>query len=551
MTEHIAPLAVAERKRLGSFYTPDSLSTVLTEWAITSPNNLILEPGFGGCGFLTASMSRLAAVGCPTPAKQIFGCDVDPRAYEFLRARVAIDDPVVQFPNIDFMTSRAKVTWPHLFDVVIGNPPYVAYQQLSKSQRAAYRLTLLAHGCTDISARASLWAYFVGHALSHLALGGRAAWVLPGSLLQANYAEPLKKHLAGHFSEVTMLHVHERLFQSVGAAEETVVLLANGYRSGCAKDGEVRFASFPTIDALQKHLQRGNPGAHKPDLSRSLPESALKHRLLKPQPLGSFLHARIGLVTGDNPFFVLSDAEVRAHRLPKSALHGVLARPSASPGLSYDADDHLRARLAGHRVNLVAAKKFPTKGGPLKRYLDAYPEEKLTSVSTFKKRKDWFNPVDKNVPDAFWPVMRDEGPRLILNYANKHCTNTLHRIFFSAGVGSTQRKAICIALQSTYAQLSAEIVGRSYGSGVLKHEPRDVENIKIVLPSTYTKGSVGRVFAAIDRAMRSGEHDLVRNLADNFVFGAMSRISPKYVRKLRRHVERMRFMRSPRSLKRI
>jgi adenine-specific DNA-methyltransferase len=550
MTVHIAPLAVAERKRLGSFYTPDSLSTVLTEWAITSPNDLILEPGFGGCGFLTASMNRLIAVGCPTPARQIFGCDVDPRAYEFLRARIAVEDPMVQFPSMDFMASRAKVTWPHLFDVVIGNPPYVAYQQLSEDQRAAYRSTLVAYGFIDISARASLWAYFVGHALSHLAPGGRAAWVLPGSLLQANYAEPLKRHLAGHFSEVTMLHVHERLFQSVGAAEETVVLLANGYRSGHAT-GEVRFASLSTTDALQKYLRRGNPEAKKLDQSRNLPESTLKHRSLKPQPLGSFLQARIGLVTGDNPFFVLSDAKAKAHRLPKSALHDVLARPSASAGLSYDADDHLRAGLAGHRVNLVATTKFPTKAGALKRYLDAYPEEKLTSVSTFKKRKDWFNPLDKNVPDAFWPVMRDEGPRLILNYANTHCTNTLHRIFFNAAVSSSQRKAICIALQSTYAQLSAEIVGRSYGSGVLKHEPRDVENIKIVLPSTYTEGSVGRVFAAIDRAMRSGKHDLVRNLADNFVFGATPNISPKYLCKLRRHMERMRFMRSPRSSKRI
>jgi hypothetical protein len=113
--------------------------------------------------------------------------------------------------------------------------------------------------------------------------------------------------------------------------------------------------------------------------------------------------------------------------------------------------------------------------------------------------------------------MRDLGPKLVLNPQKLHCTNTIHRVFFKQGLAAIQRKQIAICLQTSYAQLYAEICGRSYGSGVLKHEPRDVEQIRIPWPKSPDAGHTRDTFTLLDMALRSGKNQEAMDIADNYV----------------------------------
>ena len=65
------------QKMLGAFYTPPALSDILVEWAVRNADDRVLEPGFGGCGFIESAFKRLAKLGASDPGSQIFGCDVD------------------------------------------------------------------------------------------------------------------------------------------------------------------------------------------------------------------------------------------------------------------------------------------------------------------------------------------------------------------------------------------------------------------------------------------------------------------------------------------
>ena len=68
-----ANLSTLDRKRLGAFYTPDTLSKLLCDWAIRSPDDTVLEPSFGGCSFLVSSYDRLQELGSKTPAEKVYG----------------------------------------------------------------------------------------------------------------------------------------------------------------------------------------------------------------------------------------------------------------------------------------------------------------------------------------------------------------------------------------------------------------------------------------------------------------------------------------------
>jgi adenine-specific DNA-methyltransferase len=61
--------ALAERRILGAYYTPERLSQMPSDWAIRAPDDTVLEPSFGGCGFLATARTTLARLGCANPVR--------------------------------------------------------------------------------------------------------------------------------------------------------------------------------------------------------------------------------------------------------------------------------------------------------------------------------------------------------------------------------------------------------------------------------------------------------------------------------------------------
>jgi hypothetical protein len=52
-------------------------------------------------------------------------------------------------------------------------------------------------------------------------------------------------------------------------------------------------------------------------------------------------------------------------------------------------------------------------------------------------------------------------------------------VTFKGTVTKANQRAVCLALHSTYSQLSAEFEGRQYGSGVLKLEPSEAKRLRV------------------------------------------------------------------------
>lgn len=211
-----APLSA--RRKIGAYYTPKTVTDVLAEWAVRTSQDLILEPGFGGCGFLESCASRLSAIGSPDGGARLHGCDVDPHAFRFLHKLFGATEAYGNFVLGDFLALNGDAFASKRFDVVIGNPPYVRHHHIVGQQKLralAIRNELL----PALNRQASLWAYFVLHAERFLKTDARAAWILPSSFLHAYYARTLSEHLQAKFAEVRVFALQERIFESEGAAE--------------------------------------------------------------------------------------------------------------------------------------------------------------------------------------------------------------------------------------------------------------------------------------------------------------------------------------------
>ena len=75
---------------------------------------------------------------------------------------------------------------------MIGNPPFIRYQDFSGEARARSRTAARRAG-VGLSNLASSWAAFAVHAALFLRPGGRMGLVLPAELLSVNYAAQVRR----------------------------------------------------------------------------------------------------------------------------------------------------------------------------------------------------------------------------------------------------------------------------------------------------------------------------------------------------------------------
>lgn len=378
------------------------------------------------------------------------------------------------------------------------------------------------------------------------------AWVLPGAALQADYASSCRDYVGEHFDRCAAIVVHERLFLEEGADEETVILLADGHRRE-PTGGTIELGEAQTLKELGELIDnwsagrwQGNRSGVSP-ASLSLTPGDLAHFQTLAgddacRTLGTYAKVQIGIVTGANFFFVLPRSALKAAGLREADCSPILSKFRQAPGLTFSKEDHEAALAKGERGLLVETSNVEVDRRVV-NYLATFDIDRLEAIGTFRKRRIWHRPCDGKFPDAFLPVMHHDGPRLVLNALGRNSTNTVHRVYFHETASVADRKLVAISLLTTFSQISAELVGRRYGSGVLKHEPRDAERIELLMPAIGAD-LIDRAFEQIDAHLRAGNAAAASQTADELILGQAG-VDALGLRNLRHALAGMRQRRRP------
>ncbi|MFX0208598.1 MAG: hypothetical protein ACFFDT_21630, partial [Candidatus Hodarchaeota archaeon] len=243
---------------------------------------------------------------------------------------------------------------------------------------------------------------------------------------------------------------------------------------------------------------------------------------------GELAAVQIGIVTGDNKFFVINEEEKKNNSITDSSVRYILAKFGVSSGLSLLIGDLDNAKKRNERCLFVDTSRMRKTSRTLLEYLSTYPEDKKQNNRTFKKRLLWHRPDYGIIPDAFFPYMHHAGPRLVLNEAEITSTNTIHRVFFNK-MSRHKKRLAAISMLTTFTQVSAEIEGRCYGSGVLKHEPSEAKEILLMMPSHLGTKEVNEKYKQIDHLLRKNKLEEARYLADQFVFDRSIKLHGKEI----------------------
>ncbi|MBU9558866.1 N-6 DNA methylase [Burkholderia multivorans] len=464
----------ALRKERGAFFTPDEITQFVSNWAIRTSGDAVLEPSAGDAAFLVAAVRRLRELTPDVVARPVVdGVEIHAHSARVAQQRVQEAGGKAQIRHSDFFTVDPEP----VYDAVIGNPPYIRYQGFSGESRARAREAAL-RGGVSLTGLASSWAAFTIHSAMFLKPGGRLGLVLPAELLAVNYAAPVRRFLFNRFRDVQLVLFDEQVFPEAEA--DVVLLLADGYLEGPAQHATIRQSKNAAELASLGAGLIWTPADPAAKWTSSLIDPVAIEPLDKLLQRGIFTNLEtwgdttLGIVTGNNKYFTLSPQRVKELGLRRKEL-----LPLSPPGSSHlrglSLSKAMLAKLGreGHATYLFYPSDPPSPEAAA--YIDDGHRTGVDTAYKCRIRKTWYQVPLVPPADLLLTCMNADTPRITANDARARHLNSVHGVYLNESCRELGRELLPLASLNSVTLLHAEMVGRAYGGGILKIEPKEAD----------------------------------------------------------------------------
>lgn len=498
-------------KLRGGYYTPEKISEFIVNWGLRAATDTVLEPSCGDGSFLGAIVNRLHALGATKAqiSKAVIGVELD----ENESAKSAQYGTTVICD--DFFTYYDKsIDEKKQFDVIVGNPPFIRYQNFEEKYRKVAFSLMNKHGFHP-NRLTNIWLPFLLLACKALKPGGRVGMVIPAELFQVDYAAEARQFLSSYFNRLTLITFKRLVFDDI--QQEVVLLLGE---RGSTQQG-IRVVELEGLPDLIEQGQKcfENAEVKKLDHSKdkwvkyylSNAELELLNRLNSDPRISdatSLYEVNVGLVSGENDFFVVNQDTVNEHNLQDSVVP-IISRAEQVKGIRLNADDYANLVTAGKKVQFFAPGNLDVEEltDVQVKYIKWGEEKGYNRNYKCRIRPKWYHVPQTWCADAFLIRQANLYPRMIINDTRTLVTDTLHKVRFLDGVSG---EAVAAAFLNTYTFALSETIGRSYGGGVLTFEPGEMRKIRIPMQMANHL-DVGK----IDAWQRNGEIQRILEYTDD------------------------------------
>lgn len=425
------------------------------------------------------------------PKRNIVGIDIDPSAGP-------ADHWATTVRGVDFFTWTRSFN--RRFSKIIANPPYVSVRKLHPTLQAS--LQQIDTKNPAFSKRSNYWCAFLASSLRLLEQGGDIAFVLPAAWEYASYAKGLRQEVLQSFRTVETHRSLKPLFADV--QEGCVVLIAKSFQG-------------------KPEPSRSYVHADSTELIKALSDGVPRERLLikkhyvtraKTRAFGEVFNIRIGCVTGDAGYFLLTEEERRDHGLPLSSVLPVVTRARQLTGAQIGFGDWDRLRVEGERVWLFRPDRLALRSRGVQDYLALGKKQCNLSSYKLRNRKPWYLVPDvKTDAVGFMSGMTKSGPWLCMrSMRNLSATNTLYVIHETKRMTMAERSAWALSLLSSPVRQQFHSIVRRYADGLPKLEPHEVSSLRLPEPKLFPEAIA--VYSKAINALLSGQEVVAIKLAD-------------------------------------
>lgn len=504
------------QKLRGGYYTPKKIARFLCNWAITENTQKILEPSCGDGNFIEEAILRFKELGVDKEGLKGRIKGVELIEEEAIKAKLRAKKlgvhatTIVNSDFFQFLNSNGI----DRYDAVLGNPPFIRYQNFPEEHRELAITMMRDLGLTP-NKLTNIWVPFLVISASLLNPNGRLAMVIPAELFQVKYAAEPRVFLSNFFDRITIVTFKKLVLKDI--QQEVVLLLCE---KKTTKNKGIRVIECEHLDDLEAINFKKTNGSNVKLIDHSTEkwtkyflsqkEINLLKRLKNDKRVllcGDIMDVDVGFVTGRNEFFVMKESQVEKWNLEKHTIP-VVSKSIQLKGITFSAQDFKENSKAEQATYLFIPpnKEFKDLPQECQKYIKYGESKSFHTGYKCRIRKHWHITPSLWSPDGF--VLRQVGdyPKLVINETNASSTDTVHRVRFKMDV---DKNLVALSYLNSLTFAFSEITGRSYGGGVMTFEPTEIEETRI--PALK---NISVDFDEIDQLLRLREIGKVLDIID-------------------------------------
>jgi adenine-specific DNA-methyltransferase len=468
-----------KKKVTGSFYTPNFLASFIVERiksVLSQCNKLtVLEPSVGNGSFVDV-LSNITFTG---KTKKIYLKAIDINRKEINNLKKREEKCIIaEYINKDFLTYSKNDTTE--YDLIIGNPPYIKKNRLSKNQINSC-LQIFKQANLSEKAFKNIWAAFLVRSVKLLADKGILALILPAELLQVKFAEGLRSYIKNEFKRIEIYTFSKLMFECKG--QNTIILI--GYKKSTEQG--VYCAHISDISQIEKN----DVFLEKKELIQTIGIKWMHHTLSSDElvllnnikesleRIDYYSNSKPGIVTAANNYFIINAETENKYNLYQYTRPIIQKGSFVSSFIIFDKIDYDKLCASGKPTKIICLTENELKNLDEKANFYLAKGESLNIPMRYKcgLRSHWsIIPNISTPPTAFFFKRIHFVPKLLKNTANVLVTDSAYKIEILDGFDIN---SFIFSFYNSLTLTFAELDGRYYGGGVLELTPSEFKGLPL------------------------------------------------------------------------
>lgn len=401
------------------------------------------------------------------------------------------------------------------FDVIIGNPPYIRFDNLDAAKQSAYK----SRYCT-FSERCDIYVPFFERSMSLLSKRGVLSFICSNRFVRSSYGRRLRKMIGDSFHVALYLNMeHTQPFETEVSAYPAIFVLdrrmgretysgeistlddgvLERYRTGIAKSCLSKFdhwygdgAAWVTTDCTVRSMM-DNVASSFPTIEES----------------GAGTRIGIGVASGADDIYVAPQLSVEVESdclLPLVASEDIRdGRIEWNKRYMFNPYDNQDDR------QMLNLERFPRASAYLNRHA-----EKLKSRYCAKKHPDtWYRTLDRikystlRAPKLLLPDIQ-RGGNVALDERGEYYPH--HNVYWITSA-SWDMKALCVIMRSSFVTNQMRCVSMQMRGGSIRYQSQNLRNIHIpawsslderdvsTLATLYSEKDIKKIDACVERVV--------------------------------------------------